>query len=105
MVLLSGRCSNALRDYAHAENIGVADAAWFYLEQVADRIARPGRIIESVPATGPDVYDELAVLATTHDIDRVLLPGSVMRFDRHLPYRLARLAPASIAVAQLVAAP
>jgi hypothetical protein len=104
VVLLSGRSSSALREFAHAEDTSVADAGWYYLEQVAERAARPNRLIESIPATGPDVYQELAYLATTHQLGRVLLPASIMRHHRHLPYQLARLTPASITVAQLVGA-
>ena len=43
VVLISGRSSSALRQFADIEGIDPASAASIYLDQVADRIARDGR--------------------------------------------------------------
>lgn len=96
VVLMSGRGSNALREFAHHENVTVSTAAWTYLDQVARRIERPGRIVGTIAATGPDPAYELAVIASENDVDRVVFPVSVLRLDRHAPRRLARLAPVTI---------
>ena len=89
VVLLSGRNSSALRDFARAEEIDVATAGWIYLEQVARRIARPSRNVELLVATGPDTAYELA--ATTYDrpVREILVPSSVVRADPTLPARFA----------------
>lgn len=103
VVLMSGRASNALHEFAHHENTSVSNAAWIYLDQVAQRLERPGRIVGTVAATGPDPAYELAVVAAEHDADRVLLPASVLRLDRHAPRRLAQLAPVVIEAAPALA--
>lgn len=96
VVLLTGRASNALHEYAHYENTSVSAAAWTYLEQVAMRVDRPGRIVGTIAATGPDAATELAVVAAEHDVDRVVLPMSALRTDRRIVRRLAQLAPVTI---------
>jgi hypothetical protein len=96
VVLLSGRASNALHEYAHHEHTSVSAAAWTYLEQVAMRIDRPDRIVGTIAATGPDAATELAVVAAEHDVDRVVLPTSALRADRRIARRLAQLAPVTI---------
>lgn len=96
VVLMTGRASNALREYAHHENTSISNAAWVYLDQVATRLERPGRIVGTVAAAGPDHAYELAVVATEHDAERVVLPSSITRLDRHAARRLAALAPVRI---------
>ena len=96
VVLLSGRASNALHEYAHHEQTSVSAAAWTYLEQVAMRIERTDRIVGTIAATGPDAATELAVVVAEHDADRVVLPTSALRTDRRIARRLAQLAPVSI---------
>jgi hypothetical protein len=96
VVLLSGRASNALHEYAHHEQTSVSAAAWTYLEQVAMRIDRPGRIVGTIAATGPDAATELALVAAEHDVGRVVLPTSALRSDRRIARRLAQLAPVTI---------
>jgi hypothetical protein len=96
VVLLSGRASNALHEYAHHENTSVSAAGWTYLEQVAMRIDRPGRVVGTIAATGPDAATELAVVVAEHDVDRVVLPTSALRADRRIARRLAQLAPVAI---------
>lgn len=96
VVLMTGRSSNALHEYAHHERTSVSTAAWTYLDQVAQRLDRPGRIVGTIAANGPDPAEELAAVAIANDADRVVLPSSTMRLDRHTPGRLARLAPVVI---------
>jgi hypothetical protein len=96
VVLVTGRASNALHEYAHHERVSLSRAAWTYLDQVAQRIDRPGRTVGTIAASGPDPAYELAVVAAEHDVDRVVLPASILRLDRHAPMRLARLAPVLI---------
>jgi hypothetical protein len=96
VVLLSGRASNALHEYAHHEHTSVSAAAWTYLEQVAMRIARPDRTVGTIAATGPDAATELAVVVAEHVVDRVVLPTSALRTDRRIARRLAQLAPVTI---------
>ena len=101
VVLMSGRASNALREFAHHEDVSVSSAAWIYLDQVAQRLDRPGRTVGTIAATGPDPAYELAVIATEHDAERVLLPSSILRLDRHAPRRLAQLVPLAIEAASV----
>jgi hypothetical protein len=96
VVLLSGRASNALHQYAHHENTSVSAAAWTYLEQVAMRVDRPDRIVGTIAAPGPDAASELAAVVAEHDVDRVVLPTSALRTDRRIARRLAQLAPVTI---------
>jgi hypothetical protein len=105
VVLLAGRHSSALRDFARAEEIDLATAGWIYLEQVAERIARPSRTVELLVATGPDTSYELA--STTYDrpVREIVIPPSVVRADPTLPVRLARWSDTMLVVAELVDAP
>ena len=93
VVLLSGRTSAALREYAASENLALADAGWIYLDQVADRLARTGHLVETVLATGPDPVTELALLASEHRIARIVLPPSINRLDPAAVTRVADFAP------------
>lgn len=103
VVLMSGRSSSALHEFARHEQVSVSSAAWTYLDQVAARLERPGRIVGTIAATGPDPAYELAVVASEHTVARVVLPASIARIDRHAPRRLARLSPVTIVVAAAVA--
>lgn len=98
VVLLSGRASNALRDFAHHENVSVSEAGWIYLDQVAVGLEQPGRTVGTITATGPDTARSLADIAIEHDADRVVLPTSILRLDRTVVRRLAQLAPVTITV-------
>ncbi len=91
LVLASGPCSHAIRDYARAEDIDLSTAAWYYLEQVERRTAKTGRQIELIVATGPDAGHELAHIAVERPDARVALPESALRVDRRLRRRLSYL--------------
>lgn len=94
VVLLSGRTSAALREYAAAEGMPLAEAGWYYLDQVAERIGdRPGRLVETVLATGPDAVAELALVAAGRTVERIVLPPSMQRLDPAAVLRAAELAP------------
>lgn len=99
VVLMTGRASNALHEYAHHEQVSVPAAAWTYLDQVAQRLERPGRIVGTIAAAGPDPAYELALVATEHDAERIVLPASLLRLDGNVARRLARLTTVSIEAA------
>ena len=103
VVLLSGRHSSALRELAHAEHVSVVDAGWQYLDQVHERIQRPGLTIETVLATGPNTAAELAVIARERDAGRIIVPSSVERADRRAIERLRGEVAGSVDVADLLA--
>ena len=81
VVLLSGRSSAALREFAAVEGIDTASAGWIYLDQVVERIAAGDRIVETIVATGPDPAFELADLVAFNDTRRVIVPSSLPRLD------------------------
>jgi hypothetical protein len=81
LVLLSGRHSAALRDYAAAEEIDISTAGLLYLEQVAARIGNADRMVEVVTAPGPSTALEIADLVAYNDTRRVLVPSSLARVD------------------------
>lgn len=81
VVLLSGRSSGALREYAECENIDIALAASIYLDQVAERISAEGRIVETISTHGPDPARDLAELVAVNKTRRVLVPASLQRID------------------------
>lgn len=94
VVLLSGRTSAALREYAAAENLALADAGWIYLDQVAERLDDGSdRLVETVLATGPDTVSELALLAATGNVARIVLPPSMDRLEPAAVQRARDLAP------------
>lgn len=93
VVLLSGRTSAALREYAAAENLALADAGWIYLDQVAERLDGTGRLVETVLATGPDTVAGLALLAATGNVGRIVLPPSMDRLEPAAVQRARDLAP------------
>ncbi len=101
VVLLTGRASLALREFAHHEDTSVTNAAWIYLDQVASGLDRPGRTVGTIAATGPDPARDLADIANEHDVHRVVLPSSALRHDRTVPRRLAQLAPVTISTPDL----
>jgi hypothetical protein len=102
VVMLSGRTSAALREYAAAESIALADAGFIYLDQVAERVAAPGRAVETILATGPDAVHELALVASDRAVGRVVLPPSSHRLDRIAVARLhAELPTVEVVVAGL----
>ncbi len=105
VVLLSGRTSAALREYAAAECLTLADAGFIYLDQVAERVVAPGRAVETVLATGPDPVAELALLASERHVDRIVLPPSMHRQDAAGVERLVDALPDTVTVvADLVVA-
>jgi hypothetical protein len=102
VLMLSGRTSAALREYAAAEGIALADAGFIYLDQVAERAAAPGRAVETILATGPDAVHELVVVASDRAVSRVVLPPSSHRLDRIAVARLhAELSTTEVVVAGL----
>ena len=101
VVLLSGRASFALHEYAHHEETSPSHAAWVYLDQVATGLERPGRTIGTISAGGPDAAADLADIAIEHDAARVVLPSSALRHDRTIARRLAQLAPVAISTPEI----
>ena len=98
VVLLRGRSSSALREFAAAEGIDHASAGWIYLDQVAERIASADRIVETIVATGPDPAFELADLGALNDTRRVILPSSLPRIDARAFRRLVDQVPCVVVV-------
>jgi hypothetical protein len=90
LVLLSGPASRALRDFARAEEIDMSTAGWRYLEQVVQRLALAPDQLLAMTASGPSAATELADIAATNDVHRVLLPSSVERLEPGLAGVLAR---------------
>jgi hypothetical protein len=103
VVLLSGPCSSALRDYARAEQFDLADAGWQYLDQVAARL--DAETIEQIVATGPDTAFELASITHDRAVEMILLPPSAIRRDRTLLTKLGRWTQVPVIVAELAVAP
>jgi len=98
VVLLTGRASNALREFAHHNDVSISEAGWTYLDQVAVGLEATGRTIGTIAADGPDTAQSLADIAIANDADRVALPSSILRLDRDVPSRLAQLAPVTVAM-------
>lgn len=96
VVLLHGAQSEALHRYARCEGLSLATAGWNYLDQVAARIAAPYRLVETVIATGPDTAFELSAMASHGDVERILLPSSVVASE---PGVVGRLDPAVTEIA------
>jgi hypothetical protein len=88
VVLLSGRASHALREYANAERIDLATAGWNYTQSVADRLRTADRVVEAIVAIGPDPAVELLDLAEYHPTRRVIVPPSTLTLDRAAARRL-----------------
>lgn len=81
VALLKGGPSAALHEFAAAEEIDSSTAASIYLDQVAERIARPDRIVETIVVGGSDPATELSSLIQSSDIRRVLVPASLPRLQ------------------------
>ena len=90
LVLLSGPACGSLREYARAEEIDLSTAGWKYLEQVVQRLTIPTDQLMAMTASGPSAATELADVAATNDVHRVLLPSSVDRLEPGLAGLLAR---------------
>ncbi len=92
LVLLSGPASRSLRDFARAEDIDMSTAGWRYLEQVVERVESfsiaPEQLF-AMTACGPSAAVELADVAATETVRRVLLPSSVDRLEPGLADLLA----------------
>ena len=105
VVLLTGRASNALRDYALGEGTTVSSAAWTYLDRLTPRVMGGtigrGRRIEHVVANGPDTANELAAVAADRDTRAIVLPASTLRLDPTVIERLERLTAVPVTVAEL----
>ncbi len=99
VVLISGRSSSALRQFAEIEGIDPASAASIYLDQVADRIARDGRVVEAIVATGPDPAIEIADPVALNDTRRVVLPSSLRHVDSDAHRRLIDAVPSVVVCA------
>ena len=99
VVLLTGRASNALRDFAHDTDVSISEAGWTYLDQVAVGLEATGRsfgTIGTIAAAGPDTARCLADIAIQNDADRVALPSSILRLDHDVARRLVQLAPVTV---------
>ena len=108
LVLLSGPASRSLRDVARAEDIDMSTAGWLYLEQVVERIVVEGVAVAPEPllamtACGPSAAVELADVAATETVRRVLLPTSVDRLEPGLADLLARCVQAPVLTAPALA--
>jgi hypothetical protein len=107
VVLLSGPCSSALRDYARAEGLDMSDAGWRYVDQVAARLTdaalQSGRqlTIEQIVATGPDTAYELASITHDRAVEQIIVPPSATRRDRAMLTKLARWSEIPVVVAEL----
>ena len=99
LVLLSGPASRSLRDFARAEEIDMSTAGWRYLEQVVDRLDLAPDQLLAMTASGPSAAAELADIAATEAVHRVLLPSSVERLEPGLAQLLARCVSAPVLTA------
>ena len=104
VVLTTGRASYALRERAHELGTSVTSAAWSYLERLAVGLSRPGRVVGTIVAAGPDPAFELATVVAEHPTDRIVLPSSAARTDRMLSRRLARTTPVAVVSTALLSA-
>lgn len=102
VVLLTGRASNALRDFAHSEGTHLSTAAWTYLDRLTPRLQRSRRRLEHVVANGPDTAHELATVAAHRPAGRIVLPASTLRLEPAAVSRLEQLTTTPIEVAELV---
>ncbi len=103
LVLLSGPASRSLRDFARAEDIDMSTAGWRYLEQVVERVeSEPDRLL-AMTVNGPSAAVELADVAATETVRRVLLPSSVDRLEPGLADLLAGCVQVPVLTAQAFA--
>ncbi len=104
LVLLSGPASRSLRDFARAEDIDMSTAGWRYIDQVVERVVvecaavAPEQLL-AMTASGPSAAVELADVAATEFVRRVLLPSSVDRLEPGLADLLARCVQAPVLTA------
>jgi len=103
LVLLSGPASRSLRDFARAEEIDMSTAGWRYLEQVVARVESAPEQLLAMTACGPSAAVELADVAATETVRRVLLPSSVDRLEPGLADLLARCVRAPVITAPALA--
>ncbi|MCY7298900.1 MAG: hypothetical protein LH616_06790 [Ilumatobacteraceae bacterium] len=103
LVLLSGHASRSLRDFARAEEIDMSTAGWRYLEQVVARVESAPEQLLAMTACGPSAAVELADVAATETVRRVLLPSSVDRLEPGLADLLARCVQAPVITAPALA--
>lgn len=90
VVLLRHASSYALREYAESEQVDIVTAGAKYVDDVADRIASPTRVVETVVADGSDAVAELSHLAAFNSTRIVLLPSSLKRLRPTEYYALIR---------------
>jgi hypothetical protein len=102
VVLLSGPCSNALREFAIAEDLSLSEAGWSYLDQVAERL-RPLHV-EQIVATGPDAALELATISAERAAREILVPPSAARRDKALLPKLQRWTDVPVVVTEMITA-
>jgi hypothetical protein len=100
VVLLTGKSSHALRDFARAEEVDLLTAGWIYLDQVVARVGLADRELQTILVDGPSVASEMATLAATMVVRRVLLPTSLDRIDPPAREQLRRSIAAPIASAR-----
>ncbi len=93
VVLMYGRSSEALHQFAGVENIDLASAASVYLDQVAERIDTPDRVVETLVSGGSDPVSEIEYLAAHSETRRVLVPSSLPRQEPAAFHRLVRALP------------
>lgn len=79
VVLLRHASSAAVHEHAESEQVDVSSAGAKYLDDVADRIASPTRVVETVVADGTDATLELSNLVAFNSTHRVLIPSSLRR--------------------------
>lgn len=99
MTLAKGGPSAALQQFAASEDIDISAAAWIYLDQVADRIAGPDRVVDTIVAGGSDAALELDSLIERTHTRRVLVPASLHRLQPRAYARLVRAWPQLIVAA------
>jgi hypothetical protein len=99
LVLLSGPASDALRQSAGATGVDLSTAGWAYLDTVVPQVdVAPDRLL-AMTAAGPSAAAEIADVAVTETIRRVLLPWTVDRTEPGLVGLLARCVSAPMHVA------
>ena len=102
LVLLSGPASPSLRDFARSENIDVSTAGWRYLDQVVERVEFPPEQLFTMVVGGPSAAAELAEVAATRPVRRVLLPSSVDRLEPGMTDLLAACVDAPVLTAAVL---
>jgi nucleotide-binding universal stress UspA family protein len=75
LVALTGPTAHALREYAAAEGISVAEAGEVYLEQVIDRLQARDVDADGVTAVGNDIAAELVEAARSTGAELICVPA------------------------------